>query len=144
MSPEDASPPPGYGDAGRDVSLAVRLPRERTAPAAARRLVRSRLDGLIGPQATDDLLLVVSELVTNAVLHGAGEIELRIAFDGSRVTGRVADEGGGFVRAAHRRPANRAGGNGLHLVGAVTTRWGVREEAGHVWFELPVEPVRAG
>ena len=144
MSPAEAPWQRERQDAAPIASVAVRLPRDRTAPATARRRVHARLAALIPPDTTDDVLLVVSELVTNAVVHGEGEIELRVDFDGTRVRGEVTDEGGGFIRAALRRPANRAGGNGLYLVGAVTARWGVREQTGHVWFELPVALSHAG
>lgn len=140
MSPVDASPQRHRGDGGRTVSLAARLPRNGTAPAAARHLVRSRLAHLLAPDTTQDVLLVVSELLTNALLHGAGDIELRLAFDGDLVTGAVTDEGPGFVRGGHIRPASRAGGKGLYLVGRLARRWGVREDSGHVWFEIAAEP----
>ena len=85
----------------------------------------------------DDVLLVVSELATNAVLHGIGDVELRIAFDGRCVTGSVADAGTGFERAPREQPHTRIGGNGLYLVERVASRWGVGEGTAHVWFEIP-------
>jgi anti-sigma regulatory factor (Ser/Thr protein kinase) len=87
MSPADTSLAPTDSDVGGVADIAVRLPRDRTTAAAARRLLRTRLGRVVPEEALDDALIVVSELVSNAVVHGSGEIELRIAFDGTRVTG---------------------------------------------------------
>ena len=123
--------------AGRSVSFAVRLPRDRTAAATARDLVRTRLARHVSVETMDDVLLVVSELATNAVLLGIGDVELRIAFDGRCVTGNVADAGTGFQRAPREPPHRRIGGNGLYLVERLASRWGVDDGTAHVWFEIP-------
>jgi len=49
----------------------------------------------------------------------------------------VIDEGSGFERAVAERGIHAIGGNGLHMVGALTERWGIHEGTSHVWFELP-------
>ena len=115
----------------------MRLPRDRTAAATARHLVRTRLARHLPVETMGDVLLVVSELATNAVLHGIGDIELRIAFDGRCVTGNVADAGNGFTRAPREHPPRRLGGHGLYLVERLASRWGVNEGTAHVWFEIP-------
>lgn len=137
MSAAGAFPRGTRAGAGRSVSFAVRLPRDSTAAAAARRLVRTRLARHLPVETMDDVLLVVSELATNAVLYGIGDIELRIAFDGRCVSGNVADAGSGFERAPRDRPHRRIGGYGLRLVERVARRWGVHEGTAHVWFEIP-------
>ena len=48
----------------------------------------------------------------------------------------VVDQGVGFVPAARDRPKTEPGGWGLHMVEALTERWGVREGSTHVWFEI--------
>ena len=85
----------------------------------------------------DDVLLVVSELATNAFLHGVGDVELRVAFDGRCVIGNVADAGTGFTCAPREQPHTRIGGNGLYLVERLASRWGVDEGTARVWFEIP-------
>jgi anti-sigma regulatory factor (Ser/Thr protein kinase) len=110
------------------------LPRDVHAPALARREVAALgLDsGLLA-----DASLLVSELVTNSVLHGAGTaVRLRLETDdrgGLRC--EVLDDGAGFVPTP---PAVRrdAGGWGLQLVDRLADRWGVADGSTHVWFEL--------
>lgn len=139
MSPAEASHV-REDAAGSRASLTARLPRDATAPAAARSLVRKCLAQLVAPETCDDILLVVSELVTNALLHGAGAIGIRVAYDGSTVTGAVSDEGSGFARGAQGRSANAVGGHGLRVVGRLG-RWGVHHDRGaHVWFEIAARP----
>jgi len=136
MSPQDASRRVVAGHAERRSSLSVRLPRDPVAGAAARRVVRMRLGHFLTVETLEDVLLVVSELVSNAVLHGRGDIELRLAYDGSRVTGDVVDQGASFVRPVHRLAHGQIGGNGLHIVDRVASCWGINDDAAHVWFEI--------
>jgi anti-sigma regulatory factor (Ser/Thr protein kinase) len=137
MSPRDAPRHVVVDGAERRSTFTVRLPRDPAAGAAARRVVRTRLGHVVTGDTLDDVLLVVSELVSNAVLHGRGDIELRLGYDGSRVTGDVVDQGAGFVRPVHRRAHGQIGGNGLHIVDRVTSCWGIHDDAAHVWFEIP-------
>ncbi len=112
----------------------LRLPHDASAPAAARALVRAAAEGLA---CADDAELVISELVTNAVRHGAGEIDVRVD-----VAGRVRIE----IRhpASGTRPVllgpepGRTGGNGLLLVSRLADDWGWHEDGGVLmtWAEL--------
>lgn len=136
MSPAGVSSPSDRADAGCDVSFAARLAPDRVAAATARRKVRLRLGQLVEPAMLDDVLLVVSELVTNAVRHGCGDVELHVVFDGRCVTGHVRDEGQGFAHGARRRSPDQVGGHGLRLVEVVAAGWGVRDGSAHVWFEI--------
>lgn len=137
MSSPELSPGVMSDGTERRSSLTVRLPRDPAAGAAARRVVRTQFGHAVAGDTLDDVLLVVSELVSNAVLHGTGDIELRVAYDGRRVTGDVVDQGAGFARPAHRRAHDQIGGNGLHIVDRVASVWGIRADAAHVWFEIP-------
>jgi serine/threonine-protein kinase RsbW len=122
---------------GRRPSLTVPLPRDLAAGAAARRIVRARFGPVVTGDTLDDVLLVVSELVSNAVLHGTGDIELRIAYDGTRITGDVADQGAGFTRVRRARTADEIGGHGLRVVDRIASCWGVHDDSSQVWFEIP-------
>ena len=109
------------------------LPRDRTSIRTARRLVSAHAAGLSDAQLADACLMV-SELVTNALVHGSGPIGLRIAAAPDRVTIEVADEGNGDVEVA---PApGPAGGWGLRVVDELADGWGARGGSTRVWFEL--------
>ena len=80
-------------------------------------------------------MLLISELVTNAVLHGGGEIRLLIDVDRDRLARfAVSDEGGGSPVV--RDDPGADGGWGLRLVGQLAARWGVLEGRTQVWFEV--------
>jgi anti-sigma regulatory factor (Ser/Thr protein kinase) len=124
--------------------LEVELPRDETAPAIARLTVRrayaERLDsGVLG-----DAELLVSELTSNALRHGRGEITLRARLDEDRLLVEVIDEGSGFERALRRSDFEEVGGWGLEIVEDVASRWGVHEGTTHVWFELERPGPRLG
>src|SRR3546814_11080310 len=68
----------------------------------SRQFVSSALERS-GVQATDDVLLVTSEMVTNAVLHGAGQIEVHLDIDAGCVHLEVYDEGGSPPSSEERR-----------------------------------------
>ena len=113
---------------------------DSNAPAAMRRCVREQLEGW-GIVKSDDLELLVSEVVTNAVRHASsgGELSLEASPTGFRV--EVSDRGSGSPRMRAVEPTEPSG-RGLLVVDAIADAWGVNSEAsglGHtVWFELPL------
>ena len=106
-------------------SSSLHLPGELASVPLARRFVRGQLREEVPDEVVDDAVLVVSELVTNAVVHagtpcdlvvdrGAGGVELRLT-DGNR-----------------RRPVRRRStgdplstGRGLGLVDVLSSAWGI-------------------
>jgi len=119
--------------------IAVELPPDARAPGLARNALAG-LDGQLG-DAFGDVLLLVSELVTNGVRH-AGQPEgepLRVAVDlgQDRVRVEVTDQGPGFDHGPLPPDPQRAGGWGLRLVQDLALDWGVLRDGGTtVWFEL--------
>jgi anti-sigma regulatory factor (Ser/Thr protein kinase) len=111
----------------------VTLPRNHGAPGRARALLREHANGL-DRDRLDTAVLLISELVTNAVLHGTGEIRLSIELENGGAHFAVSDEGGGTPVV--RPEPGPDGGWGLRLVGQLARRWGVREGRTQVWFEL--------
>ncbi len=121
------------------VSFSLTLPSEPAASFLAREAVREHLADALPAATLADVTLAVSELVTNAVIHGRGGIELRIEADGETVKGEVIDEGGGFERQIRAHGGiDDVAGRGLLIVGQLAESWGVHEGTTHVWFEIPV------
>ena len=114
--------------------------RHGRAPARARREARVRLAPWgVGDEVLEAALLVISELVTNAVRHGNAPVSMRLLRDVGTVVIEVAD-------SDRRRPRRRAAtpedesGRGMAIVDALVSRWGVRPTAGGkaLWAELPL------
>ncbi len=124
--------------------LTLELRPLQTAGSLARSAISDRFAEELGRGCIGQLWLVVSELVTNAVVHGRGAITLRIRVDGDRVYGEVVDEGGGFEWEVRERGPDAVTGRGLMIVDALSRRWGIHEGTTHVWFELaqPADPPR--
>ncbi len=95
----------------------------------------------VTPALREDLRLLVSEVVTNAIRHSGAAPEegvgLHIAVNGESVRVEVRDRGRGFIfRRASPDPA-RPSGWGLYLVAELADRWGIEDEQQTcVWFEL--------
>jgi anti-sigma regulatory factor (Ser/Thr protein kinase) len=123
-----------------DVRMSRRFSRDIPEIPRSRRFVSDVLEEH-GTDVTDAILLVTSELMTNAVRHGAGEVELRVAVDGSIVRVEVLDDGHIHVKApAKTPPPSSLGGRGLLLVREVSKRWGSGFDAAGrtmVWAEVP-------
>jgi anti-sigma regulatory factor (Ser/Thr protein kinase) len=135
MSPADAVPRNTIG-ADPQSGVIMQLERARTAGAVARRAIRTRLDRRVAQETLDDVLLVVSELLANAVLHGSSEISLRVELIDGCVTGRVTD-GGSRPGPRVVVPRNeRTSANGLRLVDRITSEWGVDAGSADVWFRI--------
>jgi anti-sigma regulatory factor (Ser/Thr protein kinase) len=112
------------------------------AAGEARRLVEFQLEGVLAGLRMRDVLLLVTELVTNAIRHGEGSSGVVVHFAASpqRVRVEVCDGGSGFAFSREPRPEGAIGGLGLRFLDAVSTRWGVAGDGGTcVWFELDLE-----
>ncbi len=114
--------------------FALDLPADSSAP----RLARSAVSELVGEHPRhDDLLLCVSEVVTNAVLHAHSTSQLRVHHEGNRLIVEVLDHDPTIpTRRQHDLAAPT--GRGLHLLDALTTAWGTSPAEGGkiVWFEF--------
>ncbi|MBP5937746.1 ATP-binding protein [Streptomyces acidiscabies] len=118
--------------------------RDRRSVPAARRFALETLTGwgLASSERAHDVLLCVSELATNALLHGVPrgrQFLLSLRRDGDSVVVEVHDSGDGVPRIAQGRDGDE-GGRGLVLVAALSSRWGVRERVigKVVWCEFPL------
>ena len=116
------------------------LPAQDRSPGSARRAVQEALMGAGLEVMLDDALLLVSELVTNAVVHAGTELELRIDIAPDLARIEVIDHGPG--RPFHRHDPDDASefGRGIFLLDALAQEWGTSHFAGgkSVWFVLGV------
>ena len=99
----------------------------------------ARIDGELPEGMYEDVRLLTSELVANAVEHsdGTGEVEVRIALEDAKLRVEVLDDGEGFEWVPRREDAGNERGWGLHFTDAVSSRWAIeRGERNCVWFEL--------
>ncbi|MEV4036148.1 SpoIIE family protein phosphatase [Streptomyces umbrinus] len=114
------------------------LPREPRSVGRAREYARGQLLSWDLEPLVDTAELLVSELVTNALRYGEGEIRLRLLLDRTLVC-EVWDAG--LVQPRRRRARDTdEGGRGLQLVGLLSDAWGSRRtpRGKTVWFELPL------
>ena len=118
----------------------VRLQPTLSAPAAARAHVGDACVGRLSPEATEAAKLLVSELVTNCVLHAHSMITLAIDTEDRCVAVAVGDDGEDMPELRDEVSDEETHGRGLQLVEALAGEWGVRPRADGgkiVWFRLP-------
>jgi anti-anti-sigma factor len=138
-------------------TLRLEIPSTLMAPRTARVALREALgDHPLAVSQLDTLILLVSEIVTNAVTHGhtdddsVVEFNVTVTPDLTRV--RISDAGEGFEWPAESLPPGRAdGGYGITLLDGQSSRWGTNRVPGRftVWFEIdhtprPAEALRLG
>ena len=115
----------------------VVLPPEPASVRRARQHVAALLEAEGTGVSAELACLLVSELVTNAVLHAGSEVEVRVSAGPEVVRVEVVD---GSARPAVRRhfSAESSTGRGMLLVEALASGWGVEPRATGkaVWFEL--------
>jgi anti-sigma regulatory factor (Ser/Thr protein kinase) len=120
-----------------DVRVRTTLPASVSTPATARAVVR---DAVVRGRAgvrVEDVALVVSELVTNAVQRGDGEITLDVVVETSGVHIAVEDGNLSTPAPADRLPDTEPG-RGLMLVSKIAAQWGVRpgDHGKVVWADV--------
>ncbi len=125
----------------RETRLELELERDVHAPARARSAVSERLSDLgVEGREAQTLVLLVSEVVSNAVRHSSGPADatIRLLATATPQSVRVAvtDPGEGFTPRP-RDPERIGEGYGLYLLEKAATSWGVESTGGTtVWFEL--------
>lgn len=114
-------------------------PPEPSAVAEARGFVADGCRGM--PAAHVEVArLLASELVTNALLHGSGEVTVVVVREGGDVRVEVHD-GSLAMPVLAEGPSRMEGGRGLQLVSKLASTWGVLphvegQPGKQVWFAL--------
>jgi CheY-like chemotaxis protein len=115
-----------------------RFPGEVQSARAARRFAAGVLEAWHCAELEDSVLLLVSELVTNAVIHAHSDVEVVLRLHPQRVRVEIIDAASEYV---HRRDATseEQSGRGMALTEALASAWGIDTlVAGKaVWFEVP-------
>ena len=119
---------------GGNRALRAGLAHSGTEARRARGLVAGACEGL-PEDLVDRARLLTSELVTNALMYGEGELEMRVRCSADQVLVEVLDQSPEEPQLLPVEP-DRAGGNGLRLVQALAHQWGVSRlpKAKSVWF----------
>lgn len=113
-------------------------------PARARQFVRASLEQWgVTNDCIDTVLLLTSEVVTNALCHAAPPLHLALTHGSFGVNVDVSDSSLRPPEAA-RPDFDHEGGRGLWLVETLATSWGVTltDELKSVWFTLETAPER--
>lgn len=109
--------------------MKVRIAADMKAPARAREFINAGLGTIVGADGHppgDDVVLIVSELVTNAVRAGAVRIDVEVVAAADRVDLLVSDDADGWP--APRTPAaEELGGRGLQILAALSDSWSATE-----------------
>ncbi len=108
------------------------------ATPVARRFVTETLLGWGHHALVDATELVVTELVTNAVRHGRRRFEVAVSLEADAVRIAVTDPSPQLPTLRPERPDLATGGRGMHLVAALSRRWGMQLHGGGktVWAEV--------
>jgi anti-sigma regulatory factor (Ser/Thr protein kinase) len=106
----------------------VQLPSDLLGPSLARRSIEAFVIAhQLDDEARDAMVMVASELVTNAIIHGDVPVVLSVSFQAPELTVEVFD-GDPHTESVRLRgdddPA--PGGRGLRIVASLADRWGVR------------------
>lgn len=103
---------------------------------SARRFVVAALEEW-GVPASEELAIVASEIVTNALLHAHGPVEIAIECSEAAMRFEVSD-GSAILPIVREVTAAETAGRGMRIVEQLVDRWGadVRPEGKTVWVEL--------
>lgn len=119
-------------------------PTDASRVAEARCVTRTRLQSGRLTYLVDDAVLIVSELVTNAVRHSLGqEVTLTLALRNGFLSVRVHDGTSDHQLMASRPDTFSENGRGLWLVASLAAQrngsWGISEDGSGVWCDLALE-----
>jgi anti-sigma regulatory factor (Ser/Thr protein kinase) len=105
----------------------------------ARSAVREHAEGM-SADVVDNAELMVSELVTNAVLHGAPDVRLTVVAEEGALSVEVTDGSSRLPRTSAPSAMDDSSGRGLEIIELLSVAWGVDVDPAHpgktVWFRV--------
>jgi anti-sigma regulatory factor (Ser/Thr protein kinase) len=101
------------------------LPRDRRTPFDARAWLRGFLDPRVGADLVNDATLVLSELATNALRHGLGEVAIRASLGTDGEVHIAVTDSGSELPVLQPLDPDRVGGLGLRVIDRLSSAWGV-------------------
>ena len=101
------------------------MPESTSSAAAARKWLRDVVADDVSTRVLDDVVLVASELVTNAIVHAHSGVHVLVGPWNGGLHLEVTDKGPGTPSLSTTASAG-VGGRGLRIVDDVTSAWGVR------------------
>jgi GAF domain-containing protein/anti-sigma regulatory factor (Ser/Thr protein kinase) len=124
---------------GPDRAASWSWPHDPTAVAKARAAVGDKLAEWGLDALVDDMVLVVSELATNAIRYATGRIEVRLICGEQTLTCEVSDDSTANPWLLHAEEEDESG-RGMLITAQLTSRWGVRQtpEGKIIWVEQPI------
>jgi anti-sigma regulatory factor (Ser/Thr protein kinase) len=109
------------------------------ASFARRAMARAAELWLLDRELTETALLLVSEVATNAIRHGAPPVRLSLRLEPDRLRVEVTDSSPTLPHLSHAGP-DQIGGRGLQIVQQLAAKWGAQPSARRigktVWFDL--------
>jgi anti-sigma regulatory factor (Ser/Thr protein kinase) len=116
------------------------LPGQPSSVTAARHLVRSAAGRMLLDDDLDTVELLVSELVTNAVVHAGTTVDLTMSLRGDTTLRVEVADGSAQLPTSRHYEATASTGRGLSLLGQLAERWGadLTVSGKTVWFLLPL------
>jgi anti-sigma regulatory factor (Ser/Thr protein kinase) len=113
------------------------IPQNSAAIGTARRFAAAFLRSHEQEELVDTVVLLVSEVVTNAILHGGSGAELRLILSGQALRAEVRDPSSALP-AVKRYSVTATTGRGMMIVEALATSWGSEEDGTGkvVWFSV--------
>jgi DNA-binding NarL/FixJ family response regulator len=122
------------------------LPAHLRSAGEARELVRATLDGWTDGDRIDDIVLCVSELVTNAVVHAASSPRVMVHVRPAVIHVEVSDASEVLPVERNAAPADTSG-RGMSILSGFSDRWGSLRRSGGgktVWFDVARTTPRPG
>lgn len=129
------------------MSARIQLPASPGSVAVARRWVTDQVEPDLGAEFSATVGLLVSELVTNVVLHARTRCELVLSRADGRLRVEVRDDSPRLPAPAFQRDPTAQSGRGMQLVDSISAAHGAEASADGgkvVWFELDLPDGQGG